>query len=512
MENNVRSTENRNVWVTHRTSDPTGLIQFRVSLKRNGGTVPDRKSPEQNPEANADNEEEEGGEAKKKDSIDLNDASVSIKIDWQQRIFSPEEVRKAVDGHAICENPSLSAKYQTAIQKKRDENPNYNGSEVYTKVAEDRYVDPSEIDIPFFGNIGERDPNELAEAVLLGQGHEEMIEVVRCNAQSMHIFASIPCSNGVIHNELLAVVRAYPGGRIDVRPPFSNKQSVPTQYKFFTPTKEVVTYVFDVIENSVENETPFEHTLLSDIKRRRAIFEAGQNDCLLSQVPEPINAIRMFYRGEISFAYMNSAPGVAVEYHLKLPPGWSNDEPSLPLDGCSQYSLCDENGKACINLPIDLVARCQVQTSPTLILTLHSFTPEAARIVEGYGSCCLPMEPGSHTLTVDLWRVRGRVSEELRLLFLDSGLEQQAVVEVADGDHEFGGISADIVYNKFGLRTIGAGKLILKFNLVMQSGLFGNRKAPQTGVSGLGSLSASHEASSRLTNMLSRMSEQNNNN
>lgn len=511
MNNNIRSTENRYVWVTHRTSDPTGLIQFRVSLKRNTGTA-EIKSPEQNPVANPKNGEEEEGAEKQKDLIDLNDSSVNVKIDWQQRIFSPEEVKKAINALPICENPSLSAKYQAAIQKKRDENPNYSGSEVYTKVAEDRYIDPSEIDTPFFGIVGERDPSELAEAVLRGQGHEEMIEVVRCNAQSMHIFASISCSDGTVHDELLAVIRAFPGGRIDVRPPFSNKQSVQTQYKFFTPTKEVVTYTFDVIENSVENETPFEHTLLSDIKRRRAIFEAGQNDCLLAQVPEPPNAIRMFYRGEVSFAYMTSAPGVAVEYHLKLPPGWSNDEPSLPLDGCSQYSLCDENGKACINLPIDLVARCQVQTSPSLILTLHSFTPESARIVEGYGTCYLPMEPGSHTLTVDLWRVRGRVSEELRLLFLDSGLEQQAVVEVADNDHEFGGISADTVYNKFGLRTIGAGKLVLKFNLVMQSSLFGNKKSPQMGVTGLGSLSASHEASSRLTSMLSRMSEQNNNN
>jgi Meckel syndrome type 1 protein len=298
-----------------------------------------------------------------------------------------------------------------------------------------------------------------------------MVEVVHLNAQTLHFFVSIPLSNGIIHEELIGIIRVFPGGRIDVRPPFSNKANM--EYKFFTPTNDLIRYSFNVIENYAEGETPFEHTLLSDIKRRRAIFEAGQAESSLAQPPEPPGTIRMFYRGQVAYANMENAEGVAVEYELKLPSGWNNEESGLPVRGCSQYSLCNDQGIANINLPIDLVARCQSQVAPTLQLTLHSFTPEGARMIEGYGSCSLPMTRGSHEIVVNLWRIRGRITEEMRLIYLHSGLEQQEAVEVPED--EFNGISADAVYNKFGLRTIGTGKLVIRFNLAMQSSVFSKR-------------------------------------
>lgn len=495
-------TENRLDWATHRTQDPTGLVKIRIELQRMG--VPENpQTPQTNePNENANPEEEDHKDGKPlEDLIDTNEVKITCDIDWQQKIFSPTEVKNVISGTPICDNPSLANKYHDLIMKRKQENDSYTGNEIFTKVAEDRYVDPSEIDTPFYNPIGERDPNELAEAVLKSVGHEEMVEVVRMNAQSMHIFASIPSRNGTVHEELLGIIRVFPGGRIDVRPPFSNKTN--HEYRFFTNQNEIVRYRFNVIENAVEAETPFEHTLLSDIKRRRAIFEAGQADSSLAQAPDPPGTVRMFYRGEIARAIMDTAPGVAVEYQLRLPAGWANEESGIPVSGCSQFALCDENGVCAINLPVDLVARAETQTAPTLMLTLHSYTGDGARIVEGYGQCPLPMSRGCHEIEVPVWRIRGKVSEELRLMFLDSGLEQQAPVEATEDD-KFGALSADAVYNKFGLRTIGTGKVIVRFNLAMQSSLFG-RRAP-TNMAGTMSMLGSSQPS-RMSTIASRLTD-----
>lgn len=507
MSVEFRSTENRFSVSTHRTDDPTGLIKFRVTLTHGSAPVPEtvREEP---PKPKNENEEEE----ETKEGVPLSDLTTpkkddsTIEIGWQEKIFSPSEVKKVLEGQSISDNISLSNKYSEAIKKKHDEQPSYAGSVIFTKVAEDHYIDPSEDDTPFYGEIGSRKPNELSKAVLHGEGHEEMVEVVRITAQTMHIFASIQCSDGTTHEELLGLVRAYPGGRIDVRPPFSNKQSPPMKYKFFTPTKELVTYTFEVIENSTETETPFEQTLLSDIKRHRAVFMAGQAGSDLSNPPEPQNAVRMFYRAEIATAKMDEAPGVAVEYQIKLPPGWNNEETSFPQAGCSQYAMCREDGTANINLPIDLMARCTGQTAPTLHITCHSYAEDGARIVEGYGSCVFPMTAGSHTVVVNTWRVRGTISEELRLMFLNSGLEQQAPVEVDNEPGEFGALSADSVMNKFGLHIVGTGQVVVRFNLAMQSAQYATRPLPNT----LGATSISQLGSmvSRKSQIAGRFSEQ----
>lgn len=492
------STENRFGWASHRTQDPTGLLKVHIELTRTTAAGDQKHPPVKNEEEEEEEEKKDGKPLN--DLVDMNETTISCDIDWQQKLFSPSEVKGSQNATPLSDNLSLSNKYHEQIQKKLQDNPGYQGSEIFTKVAEDRYIDPSEIDTPFVGKIGERAPNELAEAVLEGKGHEEMVDVVRLKAQSMHIFASIPCRNGTTHEELLGIIRVFPGGRIDVRPPFSNKAN--TEYKFFTPSNELIKYKFNVIENSAESETPFEHTLLSDIKRRRTIFEAGAADSSLSQPPDPPGTIRMFYRGEIARAIMDNADGVAVEYQIKLPPGWANEESGIPVEGCSQFSLCREDGVANINMPIDLIARCQSQVAPTLLLTLHSFTPDGARIVEGYGTCPLPMTRGHHEIEVNVWRIRGRISEELRLMFLNSGLEQQAAVEVAED--EYSGISADAVYNKFGLRTTGAGKVIVRFNLAMQSTLFG--KHIVSSKAGAMSLLGSTQTS-RMSTIASRLGE-----
>jgi len=495
----AETTENRLVWNTHRTLDPTGLLRVRVVIKRdNAGRGQGQEQPEPpNPDP-ANEEEDRNGERELGDLNDHREGTVSKEIQWQDKLFSPLEVQKCRNGVPLSDNQSLSHKYEEQIRQIIQSDPNYSGSEIFTKVAEDRYVDQSELDTPFFGDIGSRKPTELADAVLKGIGHEEMIEMVRNTAQTMHIFASIRLNNGMIHEELLAIIRVFPGGRIDVRPPFSNKKKPRIHYKFFTSTKELITYSLEVLEDSVEDESPFERTLLCDIKRRRAIFEAAQNDCSLAQPPDPPGTIRMFYRGEVCKAIMEDSVGVAVEYQIKLPSDWANEESGFPVEGCSQFSICNDDGVAHVNLPFDMVARCQSQIAPTLFLTLHSYSDDGARIVEGYGTCSLPMTRGSHTIEVPVWRVRGKISEELRLLFLNAGLEQQAIFEANDSiapDGIFGSENADIVFNKFGLRTRGTGKVIVKINLAMQSSLFGKRNV----LTGPGQISSLGAYSSRMS-------------
>ena len=504
---NIETTDNKWGWSTHRTLDPTGSFTIKVVVKRDiSNKQPDPHSPPA-PPPNPNEEEDENGERELADFLEKQEGAISQVIRWQEKFFSPKEVQLCRSGALLSENVSLSHKYDDQIRKLIQNDPNYSGSEIFTKTGDDHYVDPSEIDTPFFGQIGTRKPTELAEAVLHKVGNKEMIEVIGKSYDSMHVFTSIKINNGEIFEQLLAIIRVYPGGRIDVRPSFSNKKNPRIHYRFFTPSKELITYSIDVIENYSQEESPFERTLLSNIKRRRAIFEAAQMDCKLAQPPEPSNSIRMFYRGEISQVILEDSIGIAVEYQLKLPNKWKIEEKNQILESCSQFSLCNDEGISNINLPIDFVATCETQIAPTLFLTLHSFTSDGARIVEGYGTCSLPMTLGTHNLEVNVWRVRGKISEELRLIFLNSGLEQQSLLDLTDNNEELNDAFPDntnIILNKFGLRTIGTGKVIIKMNLAMQSSLFGKRinQNIQGQVSALGTYP------SRMSVIAGRFSEQ----
>ena len=531
----------RDLWATHRTCDPTGLMKVRVTLLRpNQSSAPandrntrsrsekeaskkSKKSKKQKTEEEEDQQETDTensdvtqsenskslskSKSKSKNSRGKQGDSTVREIQWQERIFSPTEVQNCRQNRPICDNPSMSAKYSDQIKAKIEEDSNYRGEEIFTRVTEDNYVDQTELDKPFRNRQGD-DPTELANAVLVGKGDEELVDIVRSTAQTMHIFASVTASDGSQHEQLLAIIRAYPGGRIDVRPPFSNKTAPPTTYRFEMPQSGTVYYTIEILEDKVEDESPFERTLLGDIKRRRAIFDAAQTDCSLAQPPEPPGTIRMFYRGEIAFCKMNEAESVAVEYNIKFPPGWTCENNVYDLKGCSQLADCkDTNGIAYINMPVDFVALCQSQIAPTLQVVLHSYTDNNSRIVVGYGTCQLPMTRGSHTITFDVWRVRGTVLEELKLQFLDSGLEIQPAVEAGMSDLLNDPSSdAGIPTNRFGLRTIGTGTVTVKFNLAQQCSLFRPKASQaQPPMSSLGSVSA-RDPNSRMSAMLnSRM-------
>lgn len=505
-------------WATHRTFDPIGLLKVIVTMKRTRVSVVQTQQDEEpnNDETDNDsnvthdsevshendNDNENHGDnenSRKENSQIAADDCVTKVIGWQQRIYSPTEVSDFQKGK------ELPDKVADGIRAKLDENPLYHGEEIFTRTHEDHYIDPSEIDKPF-RNSSDSKPTELASAILDGKGSEELVDIVHSTAQKMHIFASVTAVDGSQYEHLLAIIRGYQmnGGRIDVRPPFSNKCTPPMIYKFEIPNGGTINYTIDIDEDKVEEETPFERTLLGDIKRRRAIFDAALTDCSLAHPPENIKAIRMFYRGEIATCHMFEAENVAVEYNIKFPPGWTLEDNSIELSGCSQLADCrDIDGVAYINFPIDIEALCETQVAPTLQVVLHSYTDMNSRIVVGYGSVQLPMTRGSHTLTFDVWRVRGTVLEELRLQFLESGLEIQPSVESGMSDLlNEPSPESPIPSNRFGLRTIGTGKVTVKFNLAMQSAQFRKQSTQsQPPMSSLGAISA-RDPNSRMSAMM----------
>lgn len=513
--------EARFQWATHRTLDPTGLLRVKVTLRRDrqhkhptpaddaSAKASERKSgegeePEKEPETHgSDGDEHPHEEDARSDAPSRQDEVWTREIAWQERLFSHTEVKACREGREIGVNPGISAKYIDAVRNRSEEDPNYNGDVIYTKVVEDRYIDPSEIDRPFGKIIGERPPTNLAEAVLQGEGLEEVVDVVHTAPQTMHFFASIPCADGTYHEELLGLIRVYPGGRIDVRPPFSNKTTPPTTYKFFTKSNELLYFTIEVIEDKNEEESPFERTLLCDIKRRRAIFEAAQSECALAQPPEPPGTIRMFYRGEIATVQTQSVDSVAVDYAVRFPPGWELEEPTDPVVGSSQLAICrDDDGVAYINMPIEFVAKCRTQMTPMLEVCLHTYTKSHARVTVGYGTCPLPVERGCHEIKFETWRVRGAIMDELRLQFLDSGLEIQPSVEQGLSNM-FDTDDTTVAMNKFGLHTVGTGKVTVKINLAQQSSLFKtSAQQQQQPMSTLGSVAMRN--TSRMSSVLSR--------
>jgi Meckel syndrome type 1 protein len=317
----------------------------------------------------------------------------------------------------------------------------------------------------------------------------------------MHFFASLLCNDGSYHEELLGLIRFYPGGRLEVRPQFSNKTEPPTQYKLFTPSQELVAYTFEILEERAEEQSTFERTLIGDIKRQRARFDAAPSpDCELAMAPYPPHSIRMFYRGEIATAKIFDWGSVAVDYQVKLPPKWTLDQGPEQIVGSSQIAVCRADGVAYINMPLEFTAVCENQLAPMLEVCLHTYTKSRARIVIGYGTCALPLDRGSHEITFDTWRVRGSVMDELRLQFLDSGLEiqpsvEQGVSSLMDSDESI------VVQNRFGLRTTGTGTVTVRINLAQQSAMF-KKQVDTSPLTQLGSIVIPREHQSQVSSLL----------
>jgi Meckel syndrome type 1 protein len=474
-------------WSTHRVLDAIHLLKVKVSVQHDRMVRRPRPTEEERDHSASSHSSSSDGEASQAQA-----QVYERTIGWQERLFSHEEVKKFRGSDNIGRTPEMSAQHAEKIREAIEQDPNYNGDVIYTRVVGDHYVDPSEIDLPF-ANPGEREPTDLAQAVLEGQGPEELVGIVHTNAQSLHFFASILSTSGSYHQQLLGIIRFYPSGRLEVRPRFSNKTNPETTYKFFTPANELIAYRFEICEDRVEQQSTFERTLIGDIKRRRAITEAAPSDCKLAQIPEELEAVRMFFRGEISTVKVFDWDSVAVDYQVKLPTGWTADRGYEKIVGSSQIAMCRRDGVAHINMPIEFSAVCMNQLAPMLEVCLHTYTSRRSRVVIGYGTCALPMQRGSHQITFDTWRVKGTVMDELRLQFLDAGLEIQPSIDIGvtafmDSDE------ATVVKNKFGLRTIGSGSVTIKLNMAQQGGQFRKKRETMAPLSALGSLMPSRLA------------------
>jgi Meckel syndrome type 1 protein len=489
-------------WATHRVLDSIHLLKVQITLDHNRQAhrqrAPDGSDPgarPSDPDASSRHSEqapEDGGPAQSQ--------NFQRCIGWQERLFSHTEVKAVRSSLDLGQSPGVSAANAERIRRLIDENPNYTGDEIFTRVVADKYIDASEIDGPF-GRVGERAPIALAHAVLEGEGADELVSIVHNPGQTMHFFASLLCNDGSYHEELLGLIRFYPGGRLEVRPQFSNKTDPPTQYRLFTPSQELVIYTFDICEERAEEQSTFERTLIGDIKRQRARFDAGPSpDCELAMAPYPPHAIRMFYRGEIATARIYDWGSVAIDYQVKLPPKWTLDAGPEQVVGSSQIAVCRADGIAYINMPLEFTAVCENQLAPMLEVCLHTYTSSRARVVIGYGTCALPLDRGCHEITFDTWRVRGSVMDELRLQFLDSGLEIQPSVEqgissLMDSDESI------VVQNRFGLRTTGTGKVTVKINLAQQSAMF-KKQVDSSPLTQLGSIVIPREHQSQVSSLL----------
>jgi Meckel syndrome type 1 protein len=492
----MSSSGSRYAWSTHRILDSIHLLKVRIILQHDRQAQ--RGAQEDDPPAGAIPEEVSGDEHSSDSAPKSRQQSESFDrlIAWQERLYSHTEVKNCRAG--VAHETEAEKRMADRIVALLEEDPNYNGDVIFTQVDDD-FVDPSEIDRPF-GKVGERPETDLAAAVLKGEGAQDLVDIVHhSSAKSMHFYASLLSNNGTYHEELLGIIRFFPGGRLDVRPRFSNKTNPVTTYKFFTPSNELISYTFDVCEDRIEEQSTFERTLIGDIKRRRAILDAAPSNCALANVPSPPDSIRMFYRGEIATAKMFHHESVAIDYVIKFPQGWDREDPDDSYVGLTQLVSCRrEDGVAHINMPIEFTAVCRSQLSPTIEVCLHTYTESHARVVIGYGTCALPMQRGSHEITFGTWRVRGTVMDELRLQFLDSGLEIQPSVELGGSAL---GDGPSIAINRFGLRTTGTGTVTIKMNLVQQSDMFKKKDSGAQPMTALGSIARDP---SRLSSLYTR--------
>jgi hypothetical protein len=107
---------------------------------------------------------------------------------------------------------------------------------------------------------------------------------------------------------------------------------------------------------------------------------------------------------------------------------------------------------------------------PYLLLQVNSVDDWGRHRIEGYGFIRFPLEPGYHKLSVDTWRPRGSLTDEIHSFFLGGGIRIQQLEEIVRTKYIDERQECDIV-NRFGLETENAGKITVNLNFCYQSGV-----------------------------------------
>lgn len=462
---------------------------------------------------------------------------------WQEKVFGPLEVRAirprdegSLRGRrrtlAFWRNAALDAtpialsnhhrevferQEREAIEKDPD-GPGFVGEKLFSRVHSEQYFDPSDAGLRFTDSPSEV-VTPLARNVASGafvQQHRDMLG--EAASVHMYIFACLPVEDETEKAEarsflrrsiigsfvgggggaqggpeqqevLLCTLRLYPGGRLDVKPPFSVEPRAPgsadpnalRKGRWYHVPGYQGRYEF-CLENLAEapkgsgggdRSAP----AYESITERMAKVNLHAKSTVSRSLPEPSfaapshRAARVHYLVELESASGFGPRSLYVAYYALAAPGWKL-LPHCVASAVTQTSeVRGDEQRAVLCFPIELTLESDgppTEARPPLSLFFSIVSRDAHdRMTQlGYAHHAPPAVAGMETSQVGAWRIaEGRVDAMRR--FFVGGAEELRDLRALSLPEGFDVMSPQCL-NKHGLRTVSTGSLTLKTSTIVQ--------------------------------------------
>ena len=452
---------------------------------------------------------------------------------WQEKAFSRQEVRRlrALDqgsmrrrqssiisffaGSEASDAPQLSnhlrAEFERLDSETRaaDGSP-YEGEMIYTRVNAEQYSDLADWAVQYTDSASET-LTPLARAVLTGsfvKQHRDMLGEAAC--VSMHVLATIPADDdqaaagrrrssfggarfslvpgsrsadepeaNLGEEVTLCVLRLYPAGRLDIRPPLSVETSGSDDGDRLARWYAIPGTRYEYkLENLAEpqgaaaaEQEAIAERLAKQLSVASGPAAPGRAMAELDFSSPARRAARVHYFIQLDSATAFSADVLFVAYYALAAPGWTL-MPNCQATAVTQVSYvrgADE--RAVFGFPIELVLESDgppTSARPPLSLFFSVTSRDLhERMTQlGYAHCAPPAEAGGQQMEVQAWRLAETRVDALRRFFV-GGAEELADLRALSLPDALD-MSQPQVLNKHGLQTISSGSLQLTVHTVIQ--------------------------------------------
>eukprot|EP01083_Nonionella_stella_P227151 806167_1 len=382
------------------------------------------------------------------------------------RMYS-EDVKKLLE----CEHDGEeleAAGRQFVIQK--------SGMMLCTKVNDDCFIEPGERREEVTTSR-EKDLNPVAAKQLRSSEHQKHTNASDATNESMFLLAAVglPGKDEKLQSSakltsvgeeiVLCRIRAYKNGSFEIKPNFNGSPESGQPYQFTTPSGTAFQFWLENISSDEGREGRAKEMKFE--QQRMARLRDLRKNLFYSQFeqPPPLGKFRVTNFAEIVRAVDFDADDIYVQYELHIPDGWqwspadtdrrraavsqvsramrvhrsqihqSNSASAGQTHHQQQEEESDSDSDyewdggplrqwvKVVNFGFPLEYELQANEDallkpPTIYLQVNSFDSWHRHRAEGYGFIHLPIESGSHSLTVHMWRPIGSRLDEMRRFFV----------------------------------------------------------------------------------------------
>jgi Meckel syndrome type 1 protein len=448
---------------------------------------------------------------------------------WQEKVFGPMEVeaiRKEGEAHrprrrssfsigrsnsAASTLPTLSNHHREVFarleRESEERGEDYKGETLFTRVHSEEFYDPTDLGARFTDSLGES-TTQLARAVTSGtfvRQHRDMLG--EAASIGMHVLAALPeaeldtvgeagkssaasrkttatastpTGEVPLREVLLCTLRLFPGGRLDVKPPFSVEPKSPGD----DPNEEKLARWYAVpgtrfefmLENlaetlggkAAEYEAAAERVAKLSLSAQTRVNRSSLE--LDFSVP-PRRSARVHYMIELESASGFGPSSLYIVYYALAAPGWRL-LPHCTASAITQTSrVRGREQRAVLGFPIDISVESdgpptEARPPLSLFLSICSRDMHERMTQLGYAHVAAPATAGMAVEDVGAWRLAEDRVDALRRFFV-GGAEELRDLRALAIPESFD-VSKPQCLNKHGLRTVSTGSVRVKINTIVQ--------------------------------------------